>query len=189
MAACLACVAGGASAQVVKCEVGGKVVYQDSPCEGGTKSREVVSRSQQQAHRSADPIDAEEAKQRNLDSYRRATEISRSITESALQSGGGGSAGVIGYDANERIRAQDQRNMQRRQAEIDAAQAEAQRRAAAQEWARQQGGPPMPTRVGNCNSGGCWGADGKRYNLTSSGKFLSQDGRLCNMRGNQMVCH
>ncbi len=82
------------------------------------------------------------------------------------------------YEAN--AKAQDEaRRRARRKADADVA--EARQRAAMQS---------SETRPASCDSGGCWGWDGSRYNRSGSGgTYFRQDGRACRSIGGQLQCN
>jgi len=44
-----------------------------------------------------------------------------------------------------------------------------------------------PTFTGNCDSAGCWGSDGTRYNAVG-GSLVRPDGRMCQNVGGVMQC-
>lgn len=44
-----------------------------------------------------------------------------------------------------------------------------------------------PTFTGNCDSAGCWGSDGTRYNAIG-GALVRPDGRMCQNVGGVMQC-
>lgn len=48
--------------------------------------------------------------------------------------------------------------------------------------------PPSTTSfTGNCDSAGCWGSDGTRYNMVG-GSLVRPDGRMCQNIGGVMQC-
>ena len=47
--------------------------------------------------------------------------------------------------------------------------------------------PPAPNFSSNCDSSGCWGSDGTRYNAIG-GALLRPDGRMCQNVGGVMQC-
>ena len=46
---------------------------------------------------------------------------------------------------------------------------------------------PRPTFSANCDSTGCWGSDGTRYNAVG-GALVRPDGRMCQNIGGVMLC-
>ncbi len=47
--------------------------------------------------------------------------------------------------------------------------------------------PTPPSFTGNCDSAGCWGSDGTRYNAIG-GSLVRPDGRMCQNIGGVMQC-
>jgi hypothetical protein len=47
--------------------------------------------------------------------------------------------------------------------------------------------PAQPSFVGNCDSTGCWGSDGTRYNAIG-GALVRPDGRMCQNSGGVVQC-
>jgi hypothetical protein len=48
--------------------------------------------------------------------------------------------------------------------------------------------PPAP--LSNCNAGGCWDSQGRRYNATGDGlRFINPEGRLCEANGKFIHCN
>ena len=47
--------------------------------------------------------------------------------------------------------------------------------------------PTAPTFTGSCDSAGCWGSDGTRYNAIG-GSLVRPDGRMCQNVGGVMQC-
>lgn len=47
--------------------------------------------------------------------------------------------------------------------------------------------PPRPTFPSSCDSSGCWGSDGTRYNAVG-GSLLRPDGRMCQIVGGVLQC-
>lgn len=48
---------------------------------------------------------------------------------------------------------------------------------------------PTPSVIANCDSSGCNGTDGTRYNSVGGGNYHGSDGRFCQNIGGQMQCH
>lgn len=116
-------------------------------------------------------------RERNMQSIENATRILREPTSDAVGDSGGG---IIQTDPNERIRAQDERNMQRRMAEL-----EADRR-------RNERQPRIgPGQLVNCDAAGCWGSqNGVRYNRDAGGNLAGTDGSFCARgAGNTFNCN
>lgn len=183
VAAAFLVVSCGASAQVHRCtDAAGKVSFSDTACPTTSKQAARVLGADATDRRWENEV---YGRQRNMESIENATRILREPTSDAVGDGGGG---IIQSDPNERIRAQDDRNMQRRMAEIDADRARRAERDARAEEARRasRGGPTLLT---NCNATGCWDNAGNRYNRRGDGQTLwSGDGRVCRPRGNAIYC-
>ena len=47
--------------------------------------------------------------------------------------------------------------------------------------------PPSPTFLSNCDSSGCWGSDGIRYNAIG-GALMRSDGRMCQNFNGVLQC-
>jgi len=47
--------------------------------------------------------------------------------------------------------------------------------------------PPSPTFLSNCDSNGCWGSDGIRYNAIG-GALMRSDGRMCQNFNGVLQC-
>ena len=47
--------------------------------------------------------------------------------------------------------------------------------------------PPSPTFLSNCDSNGCWGSDGIRYNAIG-GALMRSDGRRCQNFNGVLQC-
>lgn len=174
----------GASAQVHRCiDAAGKVSFSDTICPSTAKSAARVLGADATAPRWENEAYGRE---RNMQSIENASRILREPTSDARGDSGGG---IIQSDPNERIRAQDQRNMQRRAAEIDADRIKQEDRAARNEEAR-QAAARAPKVITNCNAGGCWDSAGNRYNRTGSGQnFWRSDGKFCRAQGNTFSCN
>lgn len=63
-------------------------------------------------------------------------------------------------------------------------------------WCRGQGPkperlrpPPGPSIITNCDAGGCWDNQGKRYNSGGGPTMIRQDGRVCQRIGGMMQCN
>ncbi len=47
--------------------------------------------------------------------------------------------------------------------------------------------PPRPAFTSSCDSGGCWGSDGARYNSVG-GSLVSPNGKICQSVGGVLQC-
>lgn len=173
-----------AGAQVHRCtDATGKTSFSDVPCPTTAKSAARVLGSDATDRRWENEAYGRE---RNMQSIESASRIIQAPTSDAI---GGAGAGIIDSDPNQRIREQDQRNMQRRMAQIEAdrAQQDARDARAAELRLAPSTGPAHLT---NCNASGCWDGTGNRYKRTGDGsKFLRSDGKLCRSNGNSLTCN
>lgn len=174
----------GAAAQVHRCvDAAGKTTFSDQPCPTSAKSAARVLGADATNRRWENEVYGRE---RNMRSIQNASRIIQARTSDAAGDAG---AGIIDHDPNERIRAQDDRNMQRRMAEIEADRARQEDREARAEAAR-AAAVGRPTTITNCNAGGCWDNAGNRYNRTGNGQnFWRSDGRFCRATGSSMSCN
>lgn len=182
LAFCLALVAGGASAQVFRCIENGKVVYSDKYCATEKTQRTDIMLDQATMERNRAQA-AAAGPNSTLQSIERARRIQRSTVDTVTRQSQSDDEGpaVIGHNPNERIDAQSERNMQRRQAELDASarmrQEQDDRRARA------------PAQLVNCDGAGCWDTQGNRYNAAAGGNFHRSDGKFCTRAGPNVVCN
>jgi len=173
-----------ACAQVHRCtDAAGKVTFSDTACPTTSKQAARVLGADATDRRWENEVYGRE---RNMQSIENATRLLREPTSDAVGDAGGG---IIQSDPNERIRAQDERNMQRRMATIDADRARQEERDARAEEAR-RAGTGAPAILTNCNATGCWDNAGNRYNRKGDGQSLwRSDGRACRTRGNTISCN
>jgi len=63
--------------------------------------------------------------------------------------------------------------------------------ARARDRQQQQAARPMNPNVVNCDSGGCWGTDGTRYNRGAGNTMFGSDGRICQAvaPGAPLICN
>lgn len=178
---CAALLASGASAQVFRCIENGKAVYSDKYCATDKTQRTDIMLDQAAMERNRAQAEAA-GPNSTMQSIERARAIQRSTVDTVTRQSQSNDAGpaVIGHDANERIDAQSQRNMQRRQAELDASARMRQERA--DRAAR------APAQLVNCDPDGCWDTKGKRYTV-SAGGFSRSDGKFCTPAGSAVVCN
>lgn len=170
-----------AAAQVHKCvDAAGKVSYTETPCTAAAKQ------SQQMMGREATSTYDPYAAQRTMESYDRATAISRSINDGppGLNPDNGG--GIIDNGPNGPggiNRRREAETLQRAQQQIDASR----RQAATQEATRTAG----PGQLVNCDQAGCWGAsNGVRYNFVAGGNLQGTNGQFCARgAGNTYSCN
>jgi len=176
--------AGPVIAQVHRCvDAAGTTSFSDSPCPSSAKSSTRVLGSDATDRRWENEAYGRE---RNMRSIENASRIIQEPTSDAQGNAGGG---IIQSDPNERIRAQDQRNMQRRIAELEANRVKQEERATRAEEAR-QAAARAPKLVTNCDGGGCWDNAGNRYNRTGDGQnFWRSDGKFCRAQGNAFSCN
>ncbi|MFM9922727.1 DUF4124 domain-containing protein [Variovorax sp. H27-G14] len=175
---------GSAHAQVHRCtDAAGKTSFSDVPCPTTAKSAlQVLGRSATDTP--TDPY----AAQRNLESIENASRILREPTSDAVGNAG---AGIIPSDPNQRIREQDERNMQRRTAQLNEEQGRREERAARAEEARQRMVANGPRNISACDRTGCWDTSGARYNRTGTdGRTLWRaDGKFCRADRNTISCN
>lgn len=107
-----------------------------------------------------------------------------------------------GRDGRKRSRHEQQAQSLLRQASsvmnTESSQASAQSGGAGSETTPEPGGqvidgaghlpPPGPVTITNCDSTGCWGSDGERYNSTDGQTFFRGSGGTCHRQGNMMHC-
>ncbi|MNX79855.1 hypothetical protein D3C86_1114990 [compost metagenome] len=174
-----AVLAAGAIAQVHKCvDAAGKITFSDVLCPTTSKKAARVLGADATDRRWENEAFGRE---RNMQSIENATRILREPTSDALGDSGGG---IIQSDPNERIRAQDDRNMQRRLGELEV---DRQRR---EERAQARAAAAPPPIAANCDAAGCWDTLGNRYNRTGNGRnFWRQDGKFCRAAGNTFSCN
>ncbi|MDR6886106.1 MULTISPECIES: DUF4124 domain-containing protein [Variovorax] len=175
VAAAFAAAALGAGAQVHRCtDAAGKVSFSDTACPSSAKQAARVL--------GADATDRRwenEAygRQRNMESIEGASRLLREPTSDAVGDAGGG---IIQSDPNERIRAQDDRNMQRRLGELEADRA----RRAQREERRRAAPPPPPLasigrrQISNCSGDFCYDSRGGSY-MRSGENLQRNDGKTC----------
>ncbi|MGJ3704611.1 DUF4124 domain-containing protein [Variovorax sp. AFSI2.2] len=173
-----------ACAQVHRCtDAAGKVSFSDTACPTTAKQAARVLGADATDRRWENEV---YGRQRNMESIENAARLLREPTSDAVGDAGGG---IIQSDPNERIRAQDERNMQRRMATMDADRARRAERDARADEAR-QAGSGAPTTITNCNASGCWDSAGNRYNRTGDGRnFWRADGKFCRANGNTFSCN
>lgn len=168
-------------AQVHKCvDAAGKVSYSETPCGASAKqSQQMMGR---QATSTYDPY----AAQRTMESYERATAISRSINDGAAAQQPDVGGGIIdnspsGPGGTNR--------------KFDAANAQRARLAAEQarriEEEREARRASSPVQLVNCDPMGCWGANnGVRYNFVAGGNLQGTNGQFCARgAGNNFSCN
>ena len=117
-----------------------------------------------------------------METIRRARSIQRGTVESVTRESQSDDAGpaVVDQDPNERIDAQSQCNMQRRQAELDAS---ARTRQEQDDFAVR-----APAKLVSRDAAGCWDTVGKRYNCAAGGNFTRSDWKFCTRAGPNIVC-
>lgn len=174
------------SAQVHRCtDAAGKTSFSDAPCPTTAKSAARVlgpdatdRRWENEAY----------GAQRNMESIENASRILREPTSDAVGNVG---AGIIPSDPNQRIREQDERNMQRRTAQLNEDQARREERAARAEEARQRMVANGPRNISSCDKTGCWDTSGARYNRTGAdGRTLwRSDGKYCRADRDTLTCN
>lgn len=49
--------------------------------------------------------------------------------------------------------------------------------------------PGQPNIISNCDPGGCWDINGRRFNSTGAGSFFRDDGKFCTPVGPNIVCN
>lgn len=178
--------ANSADAQVHRClDASGKTSFSDAPCANTAKSATRVLGAEATDRRWENEVYGRE---RNMRSIENASRILAEPTSDA-RVGSQGPA-LMESDPNERIRAQDDRNMERRMAEIEADRAKREDRAARAEAAR-PAAPRGPAMLSSCDGGGCWDTSGNRYNRTGNGQnFWRTDGKFCRANpDNTMSCN
>ena len=131
-----------ASAQITRCtDAAGKVTYSDSGCANATaKSSEVLSREQ------VDRTRANDQALRAEDQAAGRAALRAPMPEQAQPQTGAGPV-ILDHDPNQRIREQEERNMAKRKAELDA---EARAR-----WDYEERVRNAPLTVNRCDRFGC----------------------------------
>ena len=182
LAAAVLVVATSAGAQVHRCvDAAGKASFSDVPCPTSAKKAEQVLGSDA-TDRRYDPY----ASQRTLDSMQRAAAISRSMSDDSVgraQVAPGDGAAIIDHDPNQRIREQDERNMKKKMAELEAGRRAQEERALRAEQARRQAAanPPtdFPRKMTNCSGPYCYDNQGGSYTQGAGGELRRNDGAVC----------
>lgn len=167
--------AGPAQAQVHRCvDATGKTTFSDSPCSSGARSSTQVLGSDATDRRWENEAYGRE---RNMRSIENASRIIQAPTSDAMGDQGGG---IIHSDPNERIRAQDERNMRQRQAQIAADEARQAEREERRRRAAQIAAQPSahPRQITNCSGGFCYDSQGGSY-MRNGDTLLRNDGRTC----------
>lgn len=202
-----------ANAQVFRCKSpDGKTSYSSTPCpsnHGGgpvkltdntletraLREREAFAREQQEQIKSEQQREQRQqfpqhvtpqATAQRTPSYecrlaiRNANTQTKSATSRKIDAERASAVEVCGYNPWPGPTLSEIDAMNRRSAAIEA-QAKAKMNA---EEERQRG----PAVITSCDSGGCWGTDGHRYNGTGGG-FFRDDGKFCTRGGSVLLCN
>lgn len=170
-----------AQAQIIKCtKPDGSIELSDRPCANGKNSRVYV--------RPTNEVSGE---------YHRRQAVQQRIQERAQYEAEVRAANGVAAQAQAEEDAKAERAYQRQLNEAyaksqDDARRAARRQAAADaDVARQRAAmQPTDTRPSSCDSGGCWGGDGNRYNRSGNdGTYFRQDGRACYNIGGRLQCN
>ncbi len=177
-AGALMCAMPASAQQVFKCvNEYGRLVYSDSPCPEKARSAQVISVK-------PNTLDMTEAREQEFRAQiRREEELARQAYENELRR----QAWEM-EDAQRRAREEQKQRQATMRKALTPPDPREQRR-----MNRPPAAIPMhpepPALITNCDPGGCWDTQGRRFNSAGGGNFHRSDGKFCVGAGPNVICH